>query len=120
VARKRLISANRRSISAIGIKALTCLFKPLDRNREAPNRHKTETEEGTKMKKFGFATIIASGLAAAVVGFAGPAQADVIHHDWVHDIQQEVTVPQVDTTVQQRCPSSGFGATRPCLLIVRW
>ena len=53
------------------------------------------------MKKLGFATMIASGLTAAVLGLAGPAQADVIHHDWVHDIQQQVSVPQVDTTVQQ-------------------
>jgi hypothetical protein len=30
------------------------------------------------MKKFGFATLIASGMAAAVLGFAGPAQADVV------------------------------------------
>lgn len=30
------------------------------------------------MKKFGFATLIASGLAAAVLGFAGPAQADIV------------------------------------------
>ncbi|HXO53486.1 MAG TPA: hypothetical protein VN888_21235 [Mycobacterium sp.] len=29
------------------------------------------------MKKFGFATMIASGLTAAVLGFAGPAQADI-------------------------------------------
>ena len=54
-----------------------------------------------KMKKLGFATVIASGLAAAVLGFAGPAQADSIHHDWVHDIQQQVSVPQVDSSVQQ-------------------
>jgi hypothetical protein len=53
------------------------------------------------MKKFGFATIIASGLTAAVLGFAGPAQADSDHHYWVHDIQQQATVPQVDNTVQQ-------------------
>jgi hypothetical protein len=53
------------------------------------------------MKQFGFATIIASGLAAAVLGFAGPAQADEGHHDWVHQIQQQVNVPQVDTNVQQ-------------------
>ena len=53
------------------------------------------------MKKFGFATVIASGLAAAVVGLAGPAQADVVHHDWVHDIQQQVSVPHVDNSVQQ-------------------
>jgi hypothetical protein len=54
-----------------------------------------------KMKKFGFATVIASGLAAAVLGFAGPAQADSIHHYWVNDIQQQVSVPQVDTSVHQ-------------------
>jgi hypothetical protein len=30
------------------------------------------------MKKFGFVTLIASGLTAAVLGFAGPAQADIV------------------------------------------
>jgi hypothetical protein len=30
------------------------------------------------MNKFGFATLIASGLTAAVLGFAGPAQADIV------------------------------------------
>ena len=30
------------------------------------------------MKKFGFAALIASGLGAAVLGFAGPAQADIV------------------------------------------
>jgi hypothetical protein len=53
------------------------------------------------MKKFGFASVVASGLAAALLGFAGPAQADVIHHDWIHDIQPQVSVPHVDTSVQQ-------------------
>jgi hypothetical protein len=54
------------------------------------------------MKKLGFATIIASGLTAAVLGFAGSAQADIGHHDWVvHNMQQHVTVPQVDTSVHQ-------------------
>ena len=53
------------------------------------------------MKKFGFATIIASGLTAAVLGLAGPAQADIGHHDWVNDIQPEVTVPQVNTSPNQ-------------------
>jgi len=53
------------------------------------------------MKKFGFATIVASGLAAAVVGLAGPAQADAIHHDWIYDIQRQVTVPHVDNSVHQ-------------------
>ena len=74
-------------------------FKELQNGRQ--NVRKTEKEEGTKMKKFGFATMIASGLAAAVLGFAGPAQADSIHHDWIHDIQQQVSVPQVDTSVHQ-------------------
>jgi hypothetical protein len=54
------------------------------------------------MKKFGFATVIASGLTAAVLGFAGAAQADVAHHDWVHDIQQKATVGAV-------APSFGNG-----------
>jgi hypothetical protein len=52
------------------------------------------------MKKLGFATIIASGLTAAVVGLAGPASADVGHHDWVNNVQPTVSVPQVDTSVQ--------------------
>jgi hypothetical protein len=30
------------------------------------------------MKKFGLATLIAGGLTAAVLGFAGPAQADIV------------------------------------------
>jgi hypothetical protein len=53
------------------------------------------------MKKFGLAAVIASGMTAAALGFAGGAQADIVHHDWVHDIQQQVTVPHVDTTVMQ-------------------
>lgn len=71
------------------------------------------------MKKFGFATIAASGLAAAFLGFAGPAQAATVvdaptavtsaieiptgidHHQWIHDIQPKVNVPQVDTSVRQ-------------------
>jgi hypothetical protein len=50
------------------------------------------------MKKFGFATIVASGLAAVVLGLAGPAQADIGHHQWVHDIQQRATVSSVTPT----------------------
>ena len=50
------------------------------------------------MKKFGFATIVASGLAAAVLSLAGPAQADIGHHDWVQDIQQQATVSSVTPT----------------------
>jgi hypothetical protein len=53
------------------------------------------------MKKFGFATIVASGLAAAVVGLAAPALADVNHQSFINDITQTVSVPHVDTTVHQ-------------------
>jgi len=44
------------------------------------------------MKQFGIATIVASGLTAAVVGLAGPAQADSTHRGWVLDNQQTVNV----------------------------
>ncbi len=57
-------------------------------------------EEGTKMKKFGFATIIASGMTAAFLGLAAPASAGVDHLDWLNDIHQQVAVPHVDTGVQ--------------------
>ena len=53
------------------------------------------------MKKFGFATIIASGLTVAFLGLAAPASAGVDHLDWLNDIHQSVSVPQVDTGVQQ-------------------
>ena len=53
------------------------------------------------MKKFGFAAVIASGMAAAVLGLAGPAQADIGHHDWVNNTQPTVSVPQVSTNVHQ-------------------
>jgi hypothetical protein len=68
------------------------------------------------MKKLGFATLVASGLAAAVVGVAAPAQAtvpanavDVVitgpsqgidHLDWLNDIQQKPNVARPDTTVR--------------------
>ncbi|OFJ50715.1 hypothetical protein [Mycolicibacterium grossiae] len=64
------------------------------------------------MKKFGFTTLVAGGLAAAVLGLAGPAQADAIsvvqtvpagidHHYWLDDTQQQANTPHVDTTVHQ-------------------
>jgi hypothetical protein len=77
-------------------------------------------KEGTKMKKLGFAGIAASGLAAAILGLAGPAQAatgveaptavtsaiefsaGIDHHQWINDIQPKVSVPKVDTTVRTR------------------
>ena len=63
------------------------------------------------MNKFGFAAVVASGLTAAILGLAAPAQAatavnaptiaasainiptDVGHHAWVIDIQPKVNVP---------------------------
>jgi hypothetical protein len=100
------ISAIRRSISATGINALTWLFKQ--------SYHIEETERsGIEMKKLGFATVVASGLAAAIFGFAAPAQASTVvtaptitaayssgvdHLDWLNDIQPRVNVPKVDTS----------------------
>ena len=51
------------------------------------------------MKKFGFASVIATGFAAALFGLAAPANADSVHHDWVHEIQQHATVGSVTSTV---------------------
>ena len=63
------------------------------------------------MNKFGFAAVVASGLTAAILGLAAPAQAatavnaptvvasainiptDFGHHAWVIDIQPQVNVP---------------------------
>jgi hypothetical protein len=47
------------------------------------------------MKKFGFASIVATGFAAALFGLAAPASADVDHHQWINDIQQRATVGSV-------------------------
>lgn len=47
------------------------------------------------------AALIASGLAAAVVGLAAPAHADIGHHNWAVDSNQQAQAPSVDTTVQQ-------------------
>jgi hypothetical protein len=63
------------------------------------------------MNKFGFAAVAASGLTAAILGLAAPAQAaplvntptvvpsainiptDFGHHAWVIDIQPQTNVP---------------------------
>jgi hypothetical protein len=66
--------------------------------RATGSNDKKQKQGGTTMKKFGFATIVASGFAAAVLGLAGPAQADIGHHDWVQDIQQQATVGSVTPT----------------------
>ncbi|MFN3006980.1 hypothetical protein [Mycolicibacterium wolinskyi] len=50
------------------------------------------------MKKFGFAGAIVTGFAAALVGLAAPAAADVTHHQWVHDIQHQATVGDITPT----------------------
>ncbi len=50
------------------------------------------------MKKFGFAGMIATAFAAAIVGLAAPAQADVTHHQWVHDIQHHASTGVVTST----------------------
>ncbi|MDH6195386.1 hypothetical protein M2272_002026 [Mycobacterium frederiksbergense] len=68
------------------------------------------------MKKFGFAVVAASGLSAAILGFAAPAQAvgptqvaapstvtissGVDHLGWLDQIQPKPNVPKVDTTVR--------------------
>jgi hypothetical protein len=67
------------------------------------------------MKKFGFVTVIGSGLAAAVLGFAAPVQAiapagpssaaitapqGIDHLNWLDDIQPKPNVPRVDTSVR--------------------
>lgn len=51
------------------------------------------------MKKFGFASIVATGFAAALFGLAAPAGADIGHHQWVTDTQQQAPVGTVTSTV---------------------
>jgi len=111
----------------MGINTLTCVFYQLDRrkgtiihrptqplNRDfAPRRehNRRQKEEGTAMNKFGFAAVAASGIAAAMLGLAAPAQAatavdtpisvasainiptDLGHNAWVVDIQPQVNAP---------------------------
>ena len=69
----------------------TCRFVQLNRSKEVTHA----------MKKFGFASIVASGMAAAVLGLAAPAQAGIDHHTWLDEIQPTATVPYTDTTVHQ-------------------
>lgn len=52
--------------------------------------------------KAGFTAAIASGLLAAVLGLAGPAQADVGHNTWINQMGQgPAGPPHVDTSVHQ-------------------
>jgi hypothetical protein len=68
-------------------------------DRKDANRSQYKEGRGFDMKKFGFASIAATGFAAALIGLAGPAQADIGHHDWVHDNQQRAQTGVVTSTV---------------------
>jgi hypothetical protein len=65
------------------------------------------------MKKFGLVAVVSSGLAAAIVGVAAPAQAEtpapvltieaptgVDRLDWLDKIHPKPSVPRVDTSVR--------------------
>jgi hypothetical protein len=56
-------------------------------------------EEGIDMKKYTITAVIAGAMTAAVLGLAGPAQADLGHNDWVNNLGPSATAPHVDTTV---------------------
>jgi hypothetical protein len=75
-------------------------------------------EKDTKMKKLGLATMVAGGMAAAILGLASPAQATVVaepvdvltssnypdgvdHRTWLDQMGPHVVVPQVDKNVHQ-------------------
>lgn len=54
------------------------------------------------MTKFGITSIttaLAAGFAAALFGMAAPASADVTHHQWVQDIQQQGNVGSAQSTI---------------------
>ena len=51
------------------------------------------------MKKFGFASIVATGFAAALFGLAAPANAGIDHQQWINEIQQQATVGSAHSTV---------------------
>ena len=51
------------------------------------------------MNKYAITTAIAGAMTAAILGLAGPAQADLGHNDWVNNIGPSATAPHVDTTV---------------------
>jgi hypothetical protein len=106
----RSIPATHRSIAANGITPAELCVTAVRPARKTPNRNQQRPDRGTnvttrtlkkkeeevfEMKKFGFASAIATGFAAAMFGLAAPAQADIAHHDWVHDIQQQATVGTV-------------------------
>jgi hypothetical protein len=50
------------------------------------------------IKRKWLATALGLAATAAGLGLAGPAQADIGHHDWVNNIQQHATVGSVTPT----------------------
>jgi hypothetical protein len=103
--------------------AQTTTSRPTQRsNRGQPATARTtqQRKKGTPMKKIELAAVIASGLAAAILGLGSPAQAvhggdapavlhaapetkiGIDHLNWLDDIRPKVNVPNVDTTVQHR------------------
>jgi len=66
------------------------------------------------MKTTRIPALVAAGSAAAILGFATPAQAlpqilqtvtapyvgGIDHHNWINDIQPDVSVPKVDSSVR--------------------
>src|SRR4051794_26674228 len=78
----RFITAKSRLNAANGIKAVilwvyqgSCSEPNRDTYATARTKEEARKEEGTQMKKFGFATVLAGGLTAAVLGLAAPAGA---------------------------------------------
>jgi hypothetical protein len=70
-----------------------------DRPENLPTATENQSRREIIMKKFGFASVIATGFAAALLGLAGPAAADSTHHGWIQDIQQQATVGVVSSTI---------------------
>jgi hypothetical protein len=88
--------------------AMSCVL-PDRPAREASNRLTSDQEEERKMNAFKFASIVATGFAAALIAVAAPAQAAVTaapvglgsveiqagidHHQWLDSIQPKVQAP---------------------------
>src|SRR5690348_10787519 len=71
----RFVTANRRSNPANGIKGLILGVETDSCSEPAPTRKTHQKMRAPRMKKLGFATLLAGGLTAAVIGLAAPAEA---------------------------------------------
>ncbi len=49
-----------------------------------------------EMNKFGFATVLASGLITAVLGLAGPAHADIVTNSPTPQLLRRITTSTID------------------------